>query len=64
MFSPQDKKKKMLLKETRCIKSRGVKTFEQYEDVQMFLILLKYIFFYIYTWRSEATDLHVSQKTN
>jgi len=35
----------MLQKETRCIKSRGVKTFEQDEDVQIFLILLKYNFF-------------------
>ncbi len=29
----------MLQKETRCIKSRGVKTFEQDEDVQIILIL-------------------------
>ncbi len=35
----------MLLKETRCIKSRGMKTFEQDDDVQIFLILLKYNFF-------------------
>ncbi len=35
----------MLQKETRCIKSRGVKTFEQDEDVQIVLILLKYHFF-------------------
>ncbi len=26
----------MLQKETQCIKSRGVKTFEQDEDVQLF----------------------------
>ncbi len=35
----------MLQKNTRCIKSRGVKTFEQDEDVQIVLILLKYHFF-------------------
>ncbi len=35
----------MLQKNTRCIKSRGVKTFEQDEDVHIFLVLLKYIFF-------------------
>ncbi len=35
----------MLQTETRCIKSRGVKTFEQDEDLQIFLILLKYLFF-------------------
>ncbi len=34
----------MLQKETWCIKSRGVKNFEQ-DDVQIFLILLKYNFF-------------------
>ncbi len=37
----------MLQKETPCIKSRGVKTFEQDEDIQIFLILLKYYFFSI-----------------
>ncbi len=36
----------MLQKNTRCFKSRGVKTFEQDEDVQIFLILLKYLFFF------------------
>ncbi len=35
----------MLQKDTRSIKSRGVKTFEQDEDVHIFLILLKYLFF-------------------
>ncbi len=35
----------MLQKETRCIKSRGLKTFEQDEDVKCFLILSKYHFF-------------------
>ncbi len=34
----------MLQKETRCIKTQGVKTFEQDEDVHIFLILLKYFF--------------------
>ncbi len=37
----------MLQKETWSIKSQGLKTFEQDEDVQIFLILLKYIFFSI-----------------
>ncbi len=36
----------MLQKETLCIKSQGVKTSEQ-DDVQIFLILYKYIFFSI-----------------
>ncbi len=35
----------MLQKETRYIKSRGLKTFEQDEDVKCFLILSKYPFF-------------------
>ncbi len=36
----------MLQKEKPCIKSRGVKTFEQNEDVYIFLILPKYIYFF------------------
>ncbi len=45
----------MLQKETRCIKSWLLKTFEQDEDFQLFL-LLKYIFFSIYYCPSEATE--------
>ncbi len=32
----------MLQKEKTCIKSQGVKTFEQNEDVYIFLVLPKY----------------------
>ncbi len=47
----------MLQKETQCIKSRGVKTFEQDEDVQIFLIFVEiYLFFSIYYCPSEATE--------
>ncbi len=35
----------MLQKNTRCIKSRGVKTFEQDEDFQLFSFVEIYIFF-------------------
>ncbi len=45
----------MLQKNTRCIKSWLLKTFEQDEDFQLFL-LLKYIFFSIYYCPSEATE--------
>ncbi len=46
----------MLQKENPCIKSRGVKTFEQNEDVYICLILLKYIFpFSIPTKSTEDT---------
>ncbi len=37
----------MLQKETRCIKSRGVKTFEQDEDFQLFSFVEIYIFFHL-----------------
>ncbi len=45
----------MLQKETHYIRSQGVKTFEQDEDVQFFLILLKYNFFPFSTalWRQQ-----------
>ncbi len=33
----------MLQKEKPCIKSQGVKTFEQNEDMYIFLILPKYL---------------------
>ncbi len=36
----------MLQKEAQCIKSRGVKTFEQNEDVLFFLFCLNIIYFY------------------
>ncbi len=45
----------MLQKETQCIKSWLLKTFEQDEDFQLFS-LLKYIFFSIYYCPSEATE--------
>ncbi len=35
----------MLQKEKPCIKSQGVKTFEQNEDVYIFLVLPKYHIF-------------------
>ncbi len=37
----------MLQKEKPCIKSRGVKTFEQNGDVYIFLFLPKYYIFFI-----------------
>ncbi len=37
----------MLQKEKQCIKSRGVKTFEQNEDVYIFLVLPKYHIFFL-----------------
>ncbi len=46
----------MLQKETRCIKSRGVKTFEKDEDFQLFSFVEIYIFFSIYYCPSEATE--------
>ncbi len=46
----------MLQKEKACIKSRGVKTFEQNEDVYFFLILPKYNILFIYYCPSEATE--------
>ncbi len=36
----------MLQKERPCIKSQGVKTFEQNEDVYIFLVLPKYHIFF------------------
>ncbi len=36
----------MLQKKKPCIKSRGVKTFEQNGDVYIFLILPKYLFLF------------------
>ncbi len=42
------KRSPMLQKEKPCIKNQGVKTFEQNEDVYIFLVLLKYhIFFHL-----------------
>ncbi len=43
-------------KEKPCIKTRGVKTFEQNKDVYIFLVLANYIFF------SFSTDLQRLQK--
>ncbi len=37
----------MLQKEKPCIESKGVKTFEQNEDVYIFLVLPKYHIFFI-----------------
>ncbi len=37
----------MLQKEKPCIKSWGVKTFEQNEDEYIFLVLPKYLIFFI-----------------
>ncbi len=39
----------MFQKEKPCIKSRGVKTFEQNEDVYIFLILPKYYLFFSFS---------------
>ncbi len=46
----------MLQKETRCIKSWLLKTFEQDEDFQLFSFVEIYIFFSIYYCPSEATE--------
>ncbi len=50
----------MLQKKKQCIKSRGVKTFEQNEDVYIFLFCLNIIFFYLVLPEAEED---VSQKT-
>ncbi len=51
--------------ENQCIKSRGVKTFEQKEDVYIFLVLPKYnIFHLVLHFRSYKRYLHAFQKTN